>query len=243
MLAQRQSRESEQAPRGLVTFLDAGLAPESAEPPPPTAELVSALREELLHATRLVERMQQDHYLTNEDLRAANEELQSLNEQYRVTVEQLETSKEELQSANTQLQAGNQELKARLHGLTGTMELAETIFASIDVPVLFLDPELLIRRFTPRLADIIDLHTVERGLPLAALKQAFDHDLAADARSVMSSLTPVEREVLTPDERAYVASLVPCLGREDKRANGVVITFIALTGRQRAEATALQAQG
>ena len=89
----------------------------------------------------------------NEELRAANEELQSINEEYRSTAEELETSKEELQSINEELQTVNSELKTKLEIVSRAHSDVENVMASTDVGILFLDSELRINRFTPRLTD------------------------------------------------------------------------------------------
>ena len=78
----------------------------------------------------------------------ANEELQSLNEEYRSTTEELETSKEELQSVNEELQTVNNELKMKLEEVSRANNDLENFMIATDIPMLFLDRNLGIERYT-----------------------------------------------------------------------------------------------
>jgi two-component system CheB/CheR fusion protein len=89
-----------------------------------------------------------------EDLRAANEELQRLNEEYCSTTEELETSKEELQSVNEELQTVNHELKTKLEEVSRANNDLENFMAATDIPMLFLDRSLSIKRYTAPLRQI-----------------------------------------------------------------------------------------
>lgn len=122
VLATQRQGDSQAGVRVLVTFLDGGEFPRetTVTDHEPGEDTIRELRDRLRQAERRIETMRDDHFLTNEDLRAANEELQSLNEEYRSTTEELETSKEELQSINEELQTVNNELKLKLDDVSRT---------------------------------------------------------------------------------------------------------------------------
>src|SRR4029453_6371838 len=125
----------------------------------------------------------------------ANEELQSLNEEYRSTTEELETSKEELQSINEELHTVNQELKTKLEEVSRAHNDLENLMSATNVATLFLTPDLRIKRFTPQLGEIFKVKSRDRDRPIGDLKHTLDYDLEEDARRVLATVTPLEREV------------------------------------------------
>jgi two-component system CheB/CheR fusion protein len=217
--------ESEHA---LVMFLEGDLA--LAERPDGEQEagsqLVANLREELRCAEQRLQAMRQDHATAFEDLRAANEELQSLNEEYRSTTEELETSKEELQSVNEELQTVNHELTVKLEEVSRAHNDLENFMAATDIAMLFLDRQLGIKRYTPRVAEIVNIKPHDHGRPIRDLTHNLDYDeLEQDARRVLHDLAPVERRAVTREGKAVLVRLRPYRTTEDK-IDGVVLTFM-----------------
>ena len=221
----------------LVVFLDAGpvTADGHGTEPEPSSELVRTLREKLRQAEQRVEAMRDEHHLTTEDLRAANEELQSLNEEYRSTTEELETSKEELQSINEELQTVNHELKAKLEEVSRAHGDLENLMAATQVATLFLTPDLRIKRFTPRLGEIFKIKSRDVDRPIADLKHTLDYDLEEDARTVLATVSAVERETRSDTGSRYVVRLGPYRTVGGRGIDGVVVTFIDVTAIKTAE--------
>lgn len=240
MLAQRHAAADDGKPHILVTFLDAG---ESREHPlisdqQPTDDLVRHLREQLRQAEQRIETMRDDHFLTNEELRAANEELQSLNEEYRSTTEELETSKEELQSINEELQTLNHELKSKLEEISRTHADLENFVAAADIAILFLDRDLRIKRYTPRLADIFSIRSRDIDRPIGELVNTLNYSrLEADCHSVLvqSDEARIEREVHSGAGKAYIMRVSPYRSLTQREADGVVVTFVDVTAIKQAE--------
>ena len=161
-----------------------------------------------------------------EDLRAANEELQSLNEEYRSTTEELETSKEELQSVNEELQTVNHELKMKLEEVSRANNDLENFMAASDIPMLFLDRNLTIKRYTAPLRQIFNVKAHDYGRPIGDLTHSLDYgDLEKDAARVLSDLAPLERTVKVRDGAPMVVRVRPYRTAEDK-IDGVVLTFV-----------------
>jgi two-component system CheB/CheR fusion protein len=212
----------------LVTFLDAGTADDSdiTEAIDTNDSRLAGLRERLRIAEQRLENMRQDHSLAYEELRAANEELQSLNEEYRSTTEELETSKEELQSVNEELQTVNLELKMKLEEVSRANNDLENFVSATDIPMLFLDRNLCIKRYTAPLRQIFNVKQHDAGRPIGDLTHnlAYD-DLERDAARVLVELTPIERRVTTRDGEKITVRIRPYRTTED-RIDGMVVTFV-----------------
>jgi two-component system CheB/CheR fusion protein len=167
-------------------------------------------------------------------MRATNEELQSANEELHSTLEELETSKEELQSMNEELVTLNQENRHKVEELAQVTSDLQNLLASMEIATVFLDRELRIMRFTPRLGELFNVWHGDRGRPLSDLTHRLGYqELLSDATQVLERLIPVEREVQSEQGQWYLCRVLPY--RADDRIDGVVITFVDITRRKEAE--------
>ncbi len=168
-----------------------------------------------------------------EEQKAVNEEALSVNEEYQSTNEELMTSKEELQSLNEELTALNGQLQETLQKQRTTSDDLQNILYSTDVATLFLDSNLHIRFFTPATRSIFGILPGDIGRPLADLSPlTTDADLAADARAVLQTSAPIEREVGAGTGLWYVRRILP-YRTQGNAVEGVVITFTDITERRR----------
>ncbi len=212
--------------------LDTTGQPVSGEP---TMETIRRLQDELQLSQSRLRATRKDSEIVNEELRAANEELQSVNEEYRSTSEELETSKEELQSINEELQTVNNELKLKLESVSRAHSDLQNLLAATDVGTLFLDTGLRIKRFTPRLAEIFNVTVNDEGRPITDFTHQLEYDgLAGDAKRVLKELGFFEHEVKSRIGNWYLVRIRPYRTVDD-RIDGVVITFVDITERLRAE--------
>ncbi len=164
----------------------------------------------------------------NEELRAANEELQSINEEYRSTAEELETSKEELQSINEELQTVNTELKIKLDSVSRANSDLQNLMASSDVGTLFLDRQLRIKRFTPKISELFNIQAADEGRSITDFTHRLEYpDFTKDAQAVLKDLSVVEREI-SSDGRWFLSRFRPYRTVDD-RIEGVVCTFVDIT--------------
>ena len=195
---------------------------------PRVAELereLEATRTELEGAIRNLE-------ISNEEQKVANEEALSNNEEYQTTNEELLTSKEELQSLNEELTALNGQLQETLERQRTTANDLQNILYSTDVATVFLDTELNIRFFTPATKALFHVIPGDVGRPLADLSSlAADNALLADARTVLQTLAPIEREIKAQSDAWYIRRVLP-YRTQDKGVDGVVITFVEITERK-----------
>jgi len=230
-------------PRGsepvfLVTFRNV--------PEPPLPEIINGdpaavdrLAHDLQRVRNELQSALEEMQTSNEEVKASHEEATSLNEELQSTNEELETSKEELQSLNEELVTVNAQLQAKMAELEATANDLGSLLTSTDIAVLFLDLRFRIRRFTPATRDLIDLIPSDVGRPFVDLRRKFvDPDLLMDAQVVLDRLAPIERSVESESGRSYLRRMLP-YRTQDNRIDGVVIAFVDVTERKKAE-TALQ---
>ena len=161
-----------------------------------------------------------------EELKASNEELQAMNEELRSATEELETSKEELQSVNEELTTLNLELKLKIDEISHANSDLQNLMSSTDIGVVFLDRALNIKRFTPRVQDLINVIASDVGRPLAHLTHQLEaDDLVGLARGVLQSLHMVEREVRSRDGRWWMARIQPYADRAHATLRAVMTCF------------------
>lgn len=170
--------------------------------------------------------------ISGEEQKAINEEALSVNEEYQSTNEELLTSKEELQSLNEELTALNAQLQETLDRQRTTSNDMQNILYSTDVATLFLDMNLKIRFFTPATRSLFNVIPSDVGRPLSDLNSlSADKDLSPDARTVLSNLLPIDREIETKSDTWFTRRIMPYRTHDDK-VEGVVITFTDISERK-----------
>ena len=139
-----------------------------------------------------------------------------------------------MQSMNEELTALNSQLQETLERQRTTASDLQNILYSTDVATIFLDLDLNIRFFTPATKSLFNIIPTDIGRPLADLNSlAADSDLLIDARTVLQTLSPIEREIQARDGLWYIRRILPYRAQNDG-VEGVVITFADITERRRA---------
>ncbi len=193
-----------------------------------SGEDLAGAREHLQTLTELLE-------TSNEELQASNEEYQSVNEELQSTNEELETSKEELQSINEELTTLNAELNARNDHLVELNNDLTNLIDSTSIATLFLDQKLRIRRFTPSVLNIFRVREGDQGRPINDIVSRLNEDgLSKDAAQVLRTLVPLQRQVELATGESFQMEIRPYRGANDV-IGGVVVTFVDVTERNRAE--------
>jgi two-component system CheB/CheR fusion protein len=179
---------------------------------------------------------------STEELKASNEELHAMNEELHSATEELETSREELQSINEELTTVNHELKCKVDDLGQANSDMLNLMDATAIATVFLDREFRVTRFTPSAVSIFKLIATDLGRPLSDLTTPLDYpQLPADARRVLETLQPTEREVGDSAGRWYLARVRPYRTIEDRIA-GVVLAFVDITERKEAQESLRQSQ-
>ena len=162
---------------------------------------------------------------SNEELKSTNEEMQSTNEEMQSSNEELETSKEEMQSLNEELITVNTELQNKNDELSTINNDMKNLLDSIDIPTIFLDNQLLIKRFTFHATKVVNLIASDIGRPLSDLVTNLKYEkLVDDAKEVLRTLVFKEIELQTTDGTWYQMRILP-YRTISNLIDGVVITF------------------
>src|SRR5213076_562632 len=134
-------------------------------------ELVAASTMPLDQASRdRMETLEIELGYTRETLQATIEELETSNEEMQATNEELVASNEELQSTNEELHSVNEELytvnaehQRKIEELVQLNADMQHFLESTDVGTLFLDRNLCIRKYTPRIASVFHIQQQDIG--------------------------------------------------------------------------------
>lgn len=193
------------------------------------------LERELLTSREYMQSIIEDQEAGNEELKSANEEIQSANEELQSTNEELETAKEELQSTNEELATVNDELESRNRELSYANNDLANLLVSINQPIIILNADLKIRRFTPVAKKLLNLIDTDIGRPIGNLRPNIDiQDLESVCLEVIEHMTPYSAEVSDKDGRWHSLRIRPYI-TEDKRIDGVLLTLIDITDMKQTE--------
>ncbi|MBK9712452.1 MAG: PAS domain-containing protein [Kouleothrix sp.] len=173
----------------------------------------------------------------NAELTLANEELLSLNEELQSANEELQTSKEEIQSINEELQTVNAELNRKVEELDRVNADLANLFASIQIPAIFLHADGRIARFTPAATEVFRLIEGDVGRPITDIAPRFrDGDLAALVGGVLRTLVPYEEPVRRPASDIWWIMRIQPYRTLANVIDGVVMTFSDITNLKQAAA-------
>jgi two-component system CheB/CheR fusion protein len=203
-------------------------------------EQITALEEELSYTKEHLQAAIQEHEAANEELQATNEELIASNEELQSTNEELHSVNEELYTVNAEYQKKNGELQ-ELH------DDIEHLLNGTEVATMFLDRQLCIRKFTPRIAETFRVIPTDVGRPL----RTFAHDLAyptlmADVERVLGDGAPIEAQTWDRRGRCYFMRILPYRARNRDRSDasappdGVVLTLTDISPLEQARAKLAQ---
>uniref|UniRef100_I2Q6N8 histidine kinase n=1 Tax=Desulfovibrio sp. U5L TaxID=596152 RepID=I2Q6N8_9BACT len=222
----------------LVVFEPAaGDEIQAAEPnlSPDGTALAASLEEELKTTKAELQATVEELESSNEELKSSNEELMSMNEELQSSNEELETSREELHSINEELTTVNTEMQHKVDELGEANSDLQNLMNSTRVATLFLDRNLIIRRFTRQVPEYFNILDMDIGRPFGHLRPKVEYeDVLRDIQRVLSDLVPVERQIRSADGRWIMSQIMPYRSTHD-RIEGVVLTMIDITQLKLAE--------
>ncbi len=180
--------------------------------------------------------LEQELVETRENLQALVEELETTNEEQQASNEELTASNEELQSTNEELHSVNEELhtvnieyQGKIQELTELNNDIDNLLKSTDIGVIFLDPKLKIRKFTPAATEAIALRQADIDRPLEELSYKIDCcDLLRLLQDVLKNKKFIEKEVKLKEKDFYFLMRIHPYQTEDGQDEGIVISFVQI---------------
>jgi two-component system CheB/CheR fusion protein len=192
-----------------------------------------SLQQDLDNTRSHLQSIIQEQEATNQNLRAANEEILSSNEELQSTNEELQTAKEEIQATNEELGTINDELYRRNAEATRISDDFKNLLSSIYIPVLMLEADLRIRRFTPTAAQLFNLISTDIGRPLSDINHRLAiMNLDARIRAVMDTLEQTSQDVQDQDGHWYDLRIRPYRTLDD-RIDGAIVVLVDIDGLKR----------
>ena len=108
----------------------------------------------------------------------------------------------------------------------------ENYFGNTIIPQLFVDAQMILRKFTPPAMKQFRLAKTDVGRPLAEIKENFRFPAFLDnIQHVVDTGEILEKEIQTTDMRWYQMNILPYVVKKLKKTNGVIITFVEITMR------------
>lgn len=183
------------------------------------------LRQELDATKSYLQAIIEEQEATNEELKAANEEILSSNEELQSTNEELQTAKEEIQSANEELSTVNEELQARNTELSFVNNDFRNLLQGMNVPIVMLENDLRIRRFTEAAERLLKLIPGDLGRSVRDVRFGVNiPQLEPRLTGVLETLTPAEDWVLDTRGVWHSLRILP-FRTEDNRIDGLLMVF------------------
>lgn len=156
---------------------------------------------------------------------------------YRPNAAEPATSKAQRQSGHHQRNDLNTQRSPERQPLTA--HDLQNVLCSTEVAIILLDTDLTIRFFTPATKLLFDVMPGDIGRTLTDLNSlACEAALVSDARKVLQSLEPIEREIEALSGAWYVRRILPYRSK-GQGIEGIVITFADIS-HQKQVAAALE---
>ncbi len=205
--------------------------PEEIIPNNIDAYQITALELELKETKEMLSVIVEELETTNEELQAANEELLASNEE-------MQGTNEELQSVNEELQTVNSELQDKIIELTNLTNDMDNLMASTDIGTIFVDDQLLIRKFTPSIKNYFHLDDNDLGRSIHHFTAHFELDrLFNDIKQVITTGKKIEHEIQNQDGSHHLLriSKFKTHERNTPTKKGAILSFVNISELKKTE--------
>jgi len=116
--------------------------------------------------------------------------------------------------------------------LTKQNDDLENYFSNTIIPQLFIDANLILRKFTPPAMKQFNLSTDDVGKSIYDVVNNFRFpSIIENISHVIETNEILEKEIQTTDLRWYQMNILPYVKQVDNKINGVIITFVEITLR------------
>jgi len=208
------------------------LEPQEQKPHSASGETIQAydLDQE---ARQRIQDLEQELQFTRENLQATVEELETSNEELQATNEELLASNEELQSTNEELQSVNEELytvnaeyQSKIVELSELNNDLDNLLLSTELGTIFLDEDLVIRKFTPQANAAFKLIDSDVGRPFNHVSHRFTMlDPVQLVRQARDGNRRIEQEAQCKDGHWFLIRVTP-YHISPELVSGYVLTLI-----------------
>lgn len=184
---------------------------------------ISYLEQEL---AEIREKLQESDQLLNDSFN----NMQSYNEELVSSSEEMQSANEELQSINEELTTLNNEYQLKIKEISDLNDDLDNYFRSTHISQLYVDQNLLIRKFNPVAMQQINIRENDIGRPLAEISTNIRFSsLIEDIAGVIATQTTQEKEIEITNGKWFSMLIVPYIRSQDKTSNGAIIAFHDIT--------------
>ncbi len=184
-------------------------------------------------AEERIEDLEREVQFTRENLQTTIEELQATNEELLAANEELQSTNEELQSVNEELNTVNAEYQNKVLELTELNTDMDNLLTSSDIPTIFLDKNLCIRKFTAAMTKEVNLLEQDIGRPITDLNLPMFTSLAQDMKQLLQKGVPLVKTIQHNDDW-FLQRMLPFIS-DKNQVEGVVLTMVNITDQKNAE--------
>jgi len=214
------------------------LEPAAVHAPPPETQqaidMTAASQERVQSLEAELRYTKENLQATVEEMETSNEELQATNEELVASNEELQSTNEELHSVNEELYTVNAEYQRKIVELTELTDDMDNLLRSTEVGTIFLDRDLVIRKFTPRIGQTFQILPQDIGRRIDTFSHNLaEADLLADVRLVLETENRVEKQVRDRHGNWFLLRVLPYYKKT--RVDGVVVTLIDIALLKEAE--------
>ena len=122
----------------------------------------------------------------------------------------------------------------QIETLTELNDELENYFRNTIIPQLYIDGDLILRKFTPPAMKQFSLSVADLGKPIEGVKDNFRFPtFIENIQQVIETNEILEKEIQTTDLKWYQMNILPYVQRENHKINGVIITFVDISTRIR----------
>jgi two-component system CheB/CheR fusion protein len=165
-----------------------------------------------------------------EKLAVSEENMHSFGEELLSANEEMQSSNEELQSVNEELQTINTDYQLKIRELTILNDDLNNYFRSNINGQLFVDNDMLLKKFSPTTTKHINLRDSDIGRPLNNITTNIKFStIENDIRRVLTTGESFSQEVESDQGNWYQMKIVPYIRQSDNTQDGAIVSFNDIT--------------
>lgn len=183
-------------------------------------------KEHLIHLEQELAESRISLETAKEQSKTADENMQSFNEEQQSANEEMHSANEELQSVNEELHTINKEYHVANTQLTELNDDLNNYFRSNLNGQLFVDHDLLLKKYSPGAVKHINIRESDIGRPLGNITTNIKFEtLIVDIKQVMLDGNTITREAEASNGNIYQVMTMPYIRKNSLESDGAVISF------------------